>query len=134
QKDIASDVNGLDQHQGLARQAKAQSLAERKDAMDAKVGDLQNQLEKLANQVRRDERDAAKKLDEAAGSIRDKRIREMIRYSRAALNGSPNQYARAMEESISNNLDALSRKINEAAGSMGRQAKQDSMSRAADKA
>ena len=39
-----------------------------------------------------------------------------------------------MEESISNNLEALSRKINEAAGSMGRQAKQDSMSRAADKA
>src|SRR5206468_3854724 len=131
QKDIASDVNGLDQQQGLARQTKAQSLAERKDAMDQKVGDLQNQLEKLANQVRRDERDAAKKLDEAAGSIRDKRIREMIRYSRATLGQS--SQARAMEDTIGNNLDNLSKKIGEAAGAMGKQAKNDSLGRAADK-
>ena len=147
QRDIAKDVNGLDQGaegspqngqnaQGsqAGRQEKAQQLGQRKDAMDKNVADLQNELEKLANSMRRDEKDAARKLDEAAGSIRDKRIREMIRYSRSALNGSPNQYAPAMEESISNNLEALSRKINEAAGSMGRQAKQDSMSRAADKA
>src|SRR5438094_815950 len=147
QRDIAKDVNGLDQGaegspqngqnaQGsqAGRQEKTQQLGQRKDAMDKNVADLQNELEKLANSMRRDEKDAARKLDEAAGSIRDKRIREMIRYSRSALNGSPNQYAPAMEESISNNLEALSRKINEAAGSMGRQAKQDSMSRAADKA
>ena len=37
-----SDVNGLDQAQaGAARDAKAQALAERKEAMDAKVADLQ---------------------------------------------------------------------------------------------
>ncbi len=134
QKDIAKDVNGLDGASGAGRDQKAQALAQRKEAMDAKVADLQNQLEKLANDMRRDEKDAARKLDEAAGSIRDKRIREMIRYSRAALNGSPNDYARAMEESIGSNLDALSKKINEAAGAMGKQAKQDSLSRAADKA
>ena len=57
-------------------------VADRKDAMDKNVADLQNELEKLANSMRRDEKDAARKLDEAAGSIRDKRIREMIRYSR----------------------------------------------------
>ena len=134
QKDIAKDVNALDGASGAARDQKAQELAQRKEAMDAKVADLQNQLEKLANDMRRDEKDAARKLDEASGSIRDKRIREMIRYSRAALNGSPNQYARAMEESIGSNLDALSKKIGEAAGAMGKQAKQDSLSRAADKA
>jgi hypothetical protein len=133
QKEVANDVNSLDQA-GAGRDAKAQALGQRKEQMDAKVADLQNQLEKLANSMRRDEKDAARQLDEAAGSIRDKRIREMIRYSRAALNGSPNQYARAMEESIGSNLDALSKKINEAAGSMGKQAKSDSMSRAADKA
>src|SRR5581483_2889594 len=71
QKDVASDVNALDQA-GANRAAKAQSLAQRKDAMDAKVADLQKQLEELANQMRRDEKDAARKLDEAAGSIRDK--------------------------------------------------------------
>jgi hypothetical protein len=134
QKDIAKDVNALDGAAGAARDQKAQNLAQRKEAMDQKVADLQNQLEKLANDMRRDEKDAARKLDEAAGSIRDNRVREKIRYSRSALNGSPNEYARAMEQSIGNNLDALSKKINEAAGAMGKQAQKDSLARAADKA
>ncbi|PYR22114.1 MAG: hypothetical protein DMF98_20890 [Acidobacteria bacterium] len=99
QKDVASDVNGLEQA-GDGRQARAQQLAQRKDAMDAKVADLQQQLEKLANETRRDQREASRKLDEAAGSIRDKKIREMIRYSKNTLSGSATQYARGMEETI----------------------------------
>src|SRR6185436_12347887 len=95
QKQIAQEVNGLEQA-GAGREEKAQALSQRKDAMDAKVADLQQQLEKLANTVRRDEKEAARKLDEAAGSIRDKRIREEIRYSKSQLRGSPGQYARAM--------------------------------------
>src|SRR5436309_1439592 len=91
QKQVASDVNGLDQA-GAGREAKAQELGQRKDAMDAKVADLQQQLEKIANQMRRDEKDAARKLDEAAGSIRDKRIREKIRYTKGALQGAGSQY------------------------------------------
>ena len=65
--------------------------------MDAKLGDLQQQLEKLGNETRTDDRDASRQLDEAAGSIRDKRIREKIRYSKGTLNGQPSEYARAME-------------------------------------
>jgi hypothetical protein len=137
QKEVASDVNSLDQAQpGPGRDAKAQGLGQRKEAMDAKVADLQQQLEKLANQMRRDEKDAARKLDEAAGSIRDKRIREKIRYTQRALQqgaGSQQQYARGMEDDIGANLDALQRKIGEAAGSVGKQSKQDSLARAADK-
>jgi uncharacterized protein (DUF2461 family) len=137
QKEMTSEVNGLDQAQaGGARDGKAQVLGQRKEAMDAKVADLQQQLEKLANQMRRDEKDAARKLDEAAGSIRDKRIREKIKYTQRALQqgaGSQQQYARGMEDDIGANLDALQRKIGEAAGSVGKQSKQDSLARAADK-
>jgi hypothetical protein len=102
--------------------------------MDAKIADLQKQLEAIANDMRRDEKDAARKLDEAAGSIRDKRIREMMRYTRQALNSSGNQYARGMEESLSNNLDALSKKIADAQGAMGKSAKSDAVARAAERA
>ena len=130
---MQAEVNGLDQA-GARRAEKAQQLAQRKDAMDAKVGDLQKQLEELANQVRRDEHDAARKLDEAAGSIRDNRIREKLRYSRNTLSGASSDYARGMEESLSSNLDALSKKIGEAAAAMGKQAKQDAVARAAEKA
>ena len=133
QKEVASDVNSLDQA-GDGRQARAQQLSQRKDAMDAKVADLQQQLEKLANETRRDEKDASRRLDEAAGSIRDKKIREMIRYSKATLQGQGSQYARGMEETIGTNLDALQKKIGEAASAMGKASKQDAMERAADKA
>jgi Domain of unknown function (DUF4175) len=133
QKEMATDVAGLEQA-GDGRQAKAQQLAQRKDAMDAKVADLQQQLERLANETRRDEKDASRRLDEAAGSIRDKKIREMIRYSKATLQGSGSQYARGMEETIGNNLDALQKKIGDAAAAMGKASKQDAMERAAEKA
>ena len=134
QKEVTSDVNALDQAEaGAGRQAKAQALGQRKDAMDAKVADLQQQLEKIANEMRRDEKDAARKLDDAAGSIRDKRIREKIRYTKGALQGAGSQYARGMEDDIAANLDALQKKIGDAAGSVGKAAKQDSMARAADK-
>jgi hypothetical protein len=134
QKEVASDVNGLESAEaGAGRQAKAQALSQRKDAMDAKVADLQQQLEKIANEMRRDEKDAARKLDEAAGSIRDKRIREKIRYTKGALQGAGSQYARGMEEDIALNLQNLQKKIDDAAGAVGKASKQDAVARAADK-
>jgi hypothetical protein len=133
QKEIASEVNNLDQA-GAGRAAKAQSLAQRKDAMDAKVADLQKQLEELANQMRRDEHDASRKLDEAANSIRDKKIREMLKYSKNTLSNGGSQYARGMEETLGTNLDALAKKVGEAGAAMGKQAKQDAVARAAEKA
>jgi uncharacterized protein DUF4175 len=133
QKDVTSEVNGLEQA-GAGRANKAQALAQRKDAMDAKVADLQKQLEELANQLRRDERDAARKLDEAAGTIRDKHVREMLRYSKSTLSNSGSQYARGLEETLGANLDALAKKIGDAARAMGQQARQDAVARAAEKA
>jgi hypothetical protein len=134
QKEVASDVNGLESAEaGAGRQAKAQALGQRKDAMDAKVADLQQQLEKIANEMRRDEKDAARKLDEAAGSIRDKRIREKIRYTKNALQGAGAQSARGMEEDIALQLQNLQKKIDDAAGAVGKGSKQDAVTRAADK-
>jgi DNA-directed RNA polymerase subunit F len=133
QHDVASQVQGLDQA-GAARDAKAKALAQRKDAMDAKVGDLQQQIEKLANDMRGTERDAAHKLDEASGTIRDKRVREKIRYSKNTLNNSGGEYARGMEDDIGANLDALQKKIGDAAGAVGQAKKADALARAAEKA
>src|SRR5205823_37892 len=133
QKDIASEVNKLDEQQGVDRRVKAQQLALRKFTMDNQLGDLQSELEKLANDARKDEKDASRKLDEAAGGIRDKRVREKIRYSRSVLQGATPQSAPGMEEDIAANLDALEKKIAEAQGAVGNKSKQDSLSKAADK-
>jgi hypothetical protein len=133
QQDVASQVRELEQA-GEGRPARAQVLGQRKDTMDAKLGDLQQQLEKLGNATRKDDGEASRKLDEAAGSIRDKRVREKIRYSKGALNGQPSEYARAMEDDIGANLEALEKKIGDAAGAMGQAKKQDAIARAAEKA
>src|SRR5262249_22606605 len=137
QKDLSNNRNGPDQAQpGPGRDAKSKALGDRKEAMDAKVADLQSQLEKLANQMRANEKDAARKLDDAAGSIRDKRIREKIRYTQRVIQqggGSQQQYARGMEDDTGANLDALQRKVEEAAAAVGKQSKADSLARAADK-
>src|SRR5439155_17558165 len=56
------------------------------------------------------------------------------RYTQRVLQqGAGSQQARGMEDDIGANLDALQRKIGEAAGAVGRQSKQDSLGRAADK-
>jgi hypothetical protein len=133
QRQIASDVQGLEGAQGAAREQKAQALQQRKDAMDQKLGDLQDQLEKLANDARANTRDAARKLDEAAGSITDKRMREKVRYTKNTLRGQPSEYARAMEADIQANLDALKNKIGEAQAAFGQADKQDAVERAVDK-
>src|SRR5205823_12519696 len=133
QKEIASEVGQLGPNTPGQR-GKSQMLADRKDSMDKKVGDLQKDLEALANDTRRDNKDASRKLDEAAGSIRDKRVREKIRYSRSQLGGSPSDYAKAMEDDIASNLDQLQRKIGEAESALGSQNKKDALGRAADKA
>src|SRR4030095_7677486 len=114
QKQIGSEIQGMEGLQGAAKDARAQALQARKDAMDQNLVHLQEQLEKLANEARGDAKDAARKLDEAAGSITDKRMREKVRYTRNTLRGQPSEYARAMESDIQSNLDALKNKIGDA--------------------
>ena len=132
-REVEKEVQGLEGQTATARPSKVQQLGERKDAMDKKVAELQDQLEKLANQARGSDRDAAKKLDEAAGSVTDKRIREMIRYSKNAMQGSPSEYARGVEGQIGANLEGLKKKIDDAAAAFGAGEKQDAMGRAMDK-
>ena len=134
QKQIANDVQGLEGQQGPSRDARTQALQARKDAMDQKLGQLQDSLEKLANDARGSSKDAARKLDEAAGSITDKRLREKVRYTRNTLRSNqPGDYAKAMEADIQSNLEALKNKIGDAQSAFGQANKQDAVGRAADK-
>ncbi|MGE3705659.1 MAG: DUF4175 family protein [Vicinamibacterales bacterium] len=133
-REVEKEVQGLEGQSPTTRPGKVQQLGQRKDSMDQRVADLQDQLEKLANGARGENRDAARKLDEAAGSITDKRIREMIRYSKNAMQGNPSEYARGVESQIGANLEGLKKKIEDAAAAFGDGEKRDAMDRAMDKA
>ena len=82
----------------------------------------------------KNERDASRKLTDAANTIRDKRIRDKIRYSDSLLRGgSQTSDVAAFDRDIQNNLDDLKKKIGEAASAVGN-TKPDANAQALDKA
>jgi hypothetical protein len=134
QRGIASEVDqtlsaGAQTGQG---QQRVGGINSRKDELEQKVADLERQLDRTASETRRDEKSASQKLSDAAGSIRDNKVKEKIRYSRNLLRaGSPE--ARGFEQSISDNLDALRDKIADAATSLGARDRADKMADSLDK-
>ena len=133
QQDIQKDVGNLDAA-GSARNEKVQQLSERKNTLAGKVDQLEKQLDQTASAMFKDERDASRKLTEAANGIRDKRIRDKIRYSDSMLRGgSQTGDVAAFERDIQGNLDDLRKKIGEAASAMGH-TKADATTQALDKA
>ena len=133
QADIQKDVSNLDAG-GSGRDDKVQQLSERKGALAGKVDQLEKQLDQTASSMFKDERDASRKLTDAANGIRDKRIRDKIRYSDQMLRGGGQTgEVAAFERDIQGNLDDLRNKIGEAAAAMGH-TKADASTQALDKA
>jgi hypothetical protein len=120
QRAIAEGVRSLSSADER-RTEQANKLADRKDALESKLGSLEKQLDSSAADARQNEKDASRKLSEAAGSIRDSRVRDKIKYSKAMITrGAPADSTQAMESDISNNLEKLRNKLGEAAGALGR--------------
>src|SRR5439155_17841189 len=129
QKEMTSDVQRLDQA-GAGREGRVQQLGARKDAMEAKVAGLEQQLQQLADETHAGQREASRKLQEAAGSIRDNKIKEKIRYSKGMIQGQATEYAKSFEQNIGDNLDALKNKIGEAGDALGKASKEAQLARA----
>src|SRR5881409_237741 len=133
QQNIAEGVRGMTPS-GDARREQARQLGERKDTLESKLGELEQHLDRSAAEAASDEREASRKLSDAARGIRDNRLRDKIRYSKAMISrGAQPDAASAMEADITQGLEALKRKLGEAAGALG-QTKPDQKGDALDKA
>jgi hypothetical protein len=134
QQQIAEAVKGLD-GPGDRRQEKAQQLIDRKNALEQKVGELEKELDRTAGDLRAGEKEAARKLSDAAGSIRDNKVRDKIRYSssmvRAGMSPADQQ---PIENSIGSDLDSLKTTLGQAASALGKPSQSDTMNQALDKA
>jgi hypothetical protein len=118
--DVANDAEQLGAA-GADRLQKAQLNAQRREGLSAKVGDLEQQLDRLSNEMARTEKDAARRLQEAAGDIRDDKIKEKLRYSRGLLGRDAQQGAASeMDADIGANLMELRRKLAEASSAVGK--------------
>ncbi len=113
QKDVSQRVAGLDKA-GEQKDQQMRQLAQEKDEMRGKVADIEQQLGSLARQaLASNQRDSARKLNEAAGSIRDNMLKEKIEYSRSAMSGGA-EYTKPIESEIGSNIEQLRQKLGEA--------------------
>ncbi|HVL66010.1 MAG TPA: DUF4175 family protein, partial [Vicinamibacterales bacterium] len=120
QKDIAGEVRGLGDA-GSRNREQVQQLVDRKAALEQQVGELEKQIDRAAADIRRDEREAARRLSEAAGSLRDNRVRDKIRYSGALVRSGMSQAdTETFEREIASNLQTLRDKLGEAQAALGR--------------
>ena len=134
QQQIADEVRNLDQA-GTNRQEKVQQLSARKDQLDSRVAELEKHLDRAAGDMARSERETARKLSEAAGSIRDNRLRDKIRYSRSMIRaGVQANDAATFEGEIAGNIGEMQKRVDEAAAALGASARTDQMASALERA
>ena len=133
QKEIAKDVSGLGA-QGNRDRQQVQQLLERKNELEQQVSELEKQIDRAASDMRRDERDASRRMSEAAGSLRDNRVRDKIRYSGALVRSGMSQAdTDNFEREIGSNLQATRDKLEQARAALG-QSRPDSQAEALDRA
>ncbi|HSE51332.1 MAG TPA: DUF4175 family protein, partial [Gemmatimonadales bacterium] len=118
QREIAEGVSELPTAQGTERGERMRRLSERKDGLSSEVSRLEADAERLARETRRDQPGSANKLSEAAGAIRDTRLRDKIAYSKALMGSSSTEAIRNLEGLIGENLEEVAEKIRSAAGAL----------------
>jgi hypothetical protein len=118
QREMVNDVERLGEA-GADRQERVQRITERKEQMAEELSELESDLDRLSRESRREQRDASRRLDEAADAIRDEKIKEKIRYSRGVVQQRSTEYARNFEQDIRENLESVSEKLEQAHGAIG---------------
>jgi hypothetical protein len=116
QEKIAAEAEQQLAQGGVGQQSgRTGRLMERKDALARDVGDLEGQLDRMAQEARAGKKDAARRLQEAADAIRDRKLRDKIRYSKGVLGAGAAEQSRQLEAEIGSDLEALGRKLDQAA-------------------
>jgi hypothetical protein len=118
QQEIADAVRKLPAG-GAERQQQARGIIDKKDQLEAKLGELEADLDRGAREASREERPASRKMAEAAGAIRDNRLRDAVKYSRALVSRGTSQQANAAEGDISKGIDEVRQRLEEAQAALG---------------
>jgi hypothetical protein len=132
QRGVISDVDRL----GAADRYSAERmrrLIERKEEMAGEITDLEAQLDRLARESRSDQRDASRRLQEAANAIRDDKLEEKVLYSRGVVQQRSQEYARNFEEQIARDLENLEEQIAAAREAIG-ESREQRLARTLDRA
>jgi hypothetical protein len=117
------------------RSQQARQLGDKKDALEAQIGELESSLDRAARDASGDEKAASRKLSEAAGAVRDNRLRDKVKFSKQLVSrGRSQDDINAMEGDIADGIDAVRKKLDEAQSALGQGGQGDKKEQALDKA
>jgi len=119
QERIQSEVSKLGR-EGPGSGERLQRIFERKDELAEQVANLESQLDRMARDSRSEQKEASRKIQEAANSIRDTKLKEKIRYSKGVVQGRSGQYAENFETVIGEDIESLRDRLGEARGAIGK--------------
>jgi hypothetical protein len=103
-----------------ARREEARQINDRKSDLESRLNALEQQLDRAARDASANERAASRKMAEAAGSIRDNRLGDKLRYSQNLVNrGSTPQAVDAAENDIASGIDEVRDRLGEAQAALG---------------
>jgi hypothetical protein len=123
QERVSSEVSRLSQEGaegGGASGERLQRIFERKDELAEEVANLESQLDRMAREGRSEQKEASRKIQDAANAIRDSKLKEKIRYSKGVVQGRSPEYAQNFENLIGEDVENLRQKLEDAAGSIGK--------------
>jgi hypothetical protein len=119
QEKVQAEVNRLGA-EGEKGGERLQRIFERKDELASGVESLESQLDRMARESRTEQKETSRKIQDAANSIRDNKLKEKIRYSKGVVQGRSAEYAENFEKLIGEDIESLKQKLEEAAGSIGK--------------
>jgi hypothetical protein len=135
QQEIAEGAKRLAPGGSAERAQQARQLGDKKDALESKLGELESSLDRAARDASSDEKAASHKLSDAAGSVRDNRLKDKVRYSKSLVGrGRSQDDINAMEGDIASGIDDVRRKLDEAQAALGQGSQGDKKDQALDKA
>jgi len=115
------------------RERRREEIASRKSVLAERLKNLQSLIDDLSRQARKDRKETAGKLSEAAGVIRERRLPERIMSGNALLQNEYYEILKQREDYIREGLESLAGKL-ESARASREQGKEERLAEAAQKA
>lgn len=104
QRDLAGDVER--EADGADRDRLAE-IRERKDELAGEVDGLEQELDRMARESRREQPETARALGEAAETIRERRLRDKLLYSKGLPGAQSEEFIRNFEEQITADMERV---------------------------
>ena len=114
QRDIEADMESLGEAGGRGGSEAGQRLFERKNAMHEELADLEREIQRLRGETRVDQSEVSDRLDDAASTIEDDKLKERVRWSRGLIGARDGEYIREFEAETARIFEELQEELQRA--------------------